>query len=60
MKQLLFAVMTAAAAMLATPAAAHVVQATSSIPLADLDVDDKPQVEQALTRVLASGQVSGA
>jgi hypothetical protein len=48
MKHLLFAVITVAAAMLATPAAAHVIQATSSIPLADLDVNDKPQVEQAL------------
>jgi hypothetical protein len=48
MKQLLFAVMTAAVAMFATPAAAHVVQATSSIPLTELDVNDKPQVEQAL------------
>ena len=48
MKHLLFAVIIGTAAMLATPAAAHVVQATSSLSLADLDVNDKPQLEQAL------------
>ena len=48
MKHLLFAAMVAAAAMFTTPAAAHVVQATTSLPLADLDVNDKPQIEQAL------------
>jgi hypothetical protein len=48
MKHLLFAAIIGAAAMLGTPAAAHVVQATSSLSLTDLDVNDKPQVEQAL------------
>lgn len=48
MKHLLFAAMVAAAAMFTTPAAAHVVQATSSLSLTDLDVNDKPQLEQAL------------
>ena len=40
MKHLLFAAMVAAAAMFTTPAAAHVVQATSSLALTDLDVND--------------------
>jgi hypothetical protein len=48
MKPLLFAVIIGTVAMLGTPAAAHVVQATSSLSLTDLDVNDKPQVEQAL------------
>jgi len=34
--------------MFGTPAAAHVVQATSSLPLTDLDVNDTAKVEQAL------------
>jgi hypothetical protein len=37
-----------AIACVATPAAAHVVQATTSVSLSDVDVDDKPQLEQAL------------
>ena len=48
MKHLLFAAMVAAAAMVTTEAAAHVVQATSSLSLTELDVNDKPQLEQAL------------
>jgi len=48
MKHLLFAVIIGTAAMFGTPAAAHVVQATSSLPLTDLDVNDKPKLEQAL------------
>jgi hypothetical protein len=48
MKNLLFALLIGAAAMIATPAAAHVVQATSSLSLTDLDVNDKPQLERAL------------
>jgi hypothetical protein len=48
MKHLLFAVIIGTAAMFATPAAAHVVQATSSLSLAGLDINDKPQLEQAL------------
>src|SRR5712692_7911841 len=48
MKHLLFAVIIGTAAMFGTPTAAHVVQATSSLSLADLDIDDKPQLEQAL------------
>ena len=48
MKHLLFAVIIGTVAMFGTPAAAHVVQATSSLSLADLDVNDKPQLEQAL------------
>lgn len=35
-------------AFLATPASAHVVQAVSSFSIADLDVDDRPQLEGAL------------
>ena len=48
MKHLLFAVIIGTVAMFGTPAAAHVVQATSSLSLAELDVNDKPQLEQAL------------
>jgi hypothetical protein len=48
MKHLLFAAMVATAAMVTTEAAAHVVQATSSLSLTELDVNDKPQLEQAL------------
>jgi hypothetical protein len=48
MKHLLFAVIVGTVAMFGTPAAAHVVQATSSLSLAGLDVNDKPQVEKAL------------
>ena len=48
MKHLLFAVIIGAAATFGTPAAAHVVQATSSLPLADLDVNDQPRLERAL------------
>ena len=48
MKHLLFAVIIGTAAMFGTPAAAHVVQATSSLALAGLDVDDNAKLEQAL------------
>jgi hypothetical protein len=48
MKYLLFAVIIGTAAMFGTPAVAHVIQATSSLPLTDLDVNDKPKLEQAL------------
>ena len=48
MKHLLFAAIIGSAALFGTPAAAHVVQATSSLSLTDLDVNDKPQLEQAL------------
>jgi hypothetical protein len=48
MKPLLFAAIIGAAAMLGTPAAAHVIQATSSLSLTDLDVNDKQQIEVAL------------
>jgi hypothetical protein len=49
MKFLLFAGIVATAALFGAPAVdAHVVQAMSSFSLADIDVDDKPQLEQAL------------
>jgi hypothetical protein len=48
MKQLLFAAIVGVAATFATPAAAHVIQATGSLSLTDLDTDDKHQVEGAL------------
>jgi hypothetical protein len=48
MKYLLFAVIIGTAAMLGTPAAAHVIQATSSLALSDLDVNDNAKLEQAL------------
>jgi hypothetical protein len=48
MKYLLFAGIIGAAALFGTPTAAHVVQATSSLSLTDLDINDKPQLEQAL------------
>ena len=48
MKHLLYAAIIGAVATFATPSAAHVVQATSSLSLSDLDLDDKPQLEQAL------------
>jgi len=48
MKFLLFAVIIGSAVLFGTPAAAHVVQAMSSFSLADVDVHDKPQLEQAL------------
>ena len=48
MKHLLSAAIIGAVALLSTPAMAHVVQATSSVELANLDVDDKSQLEAAL------------
>ena len=48
MKLLLVAVIIASAAWLAAPASAHVVTAMSSFSIADVDVNDKPQLEQAL------------
>jgi hypothetical protein len=48
MKLLILAIPVVLAALLGTPADAHVVHATSSFSLADIDVDDKPQLERAL------------
>jgi hypothetical protein len=48
MKHLLSVVIIGAMALFGAPAMAHVVQATSSLDLADLDVNDKPQFEAAL------------
>ena len=48
MKHLLSAVIGASMLWLAAPAMAHVVQATTSLSLIDLDVHDKPKLEQAL------------
>ena len=48
MKYLLSALIIVSAALLAAPAMAHVVQATTSLSLADVDVHDKPQLQQAL------------
>ena len=48
MKHLLSAVIGAFVLWLAAPAMAHVVQATTSLSLIDLDVTDKPKLEQAL------------
>jgi hypothetical protein len=48
MKVLLVAVIVASAAWLAAPADAHVVQAMSSFSITDVDVNDTPQLEQAL------------
>jgi hypothetical protein len=48
MKHLLFAIIIGSAALFGTPAAAHVVQAMGSFSLTDIDVHDKPQLEQAL------------
>jgi hypothetical protein len=48
MKDLLCAAIIGAAALLATPATAHVVQATSSLSLTDVDVHDTRTLEAAL------------
>ncbi len=48
MKYLLSAIIVASVAWLAAPAGAHVVQATTSLSLTDVDVHDRPQLEQAL------------
>jgi hypothetical protein len=48
MKHLLFALVIASVACFAAPASAHVVQATTSLSLADIDVNDKPELEKAL------------
>lgn len=48
MKFLLVAIVIASAVFLGAPADAHVVQAVSSFSIADLDVDDRPQLEGAL------------
>ena len=48
MKYLLSALIIVSAALVAAPAMAHVVQATTSLSLADVDVKDKPQLQQAL------------
>lgn len=48
MKVLLVAIVIASAVLLGAPADAHVVQAVSSFSIAELDVHDRPQFEQAL------------
>jgi len=48
MKHLLSALIIVSAALLAAPAGAHVVQATTSFSLVDVDMNDKPQLENAL------------
>lgn len=48
MKFLLVAIVIASAALFGAPADAHVVQAVSSFSIAELDVNDRPQFEQAL------------
>jgi hypothetical protein len=48
MKHLLSALIVVSAVALAAPAMAHVVQATTSLSLTDVDVRDKPQLQQAL------------
>jgi hypothetical protein len=48
MKVLLVAAIIASAALLGAPASAHVVQAMSSFSITDVDVNDTPQLEQAL------------
>ena len=40
-------------AAFATPASAHIVQATTSVSLADVDVDDPPTLETALRSAVA-------
>src|SRR2546421_2486474 len=48
MKFLLAALMVVSVAMFGAPAWAHVVQATTSVSLADIDPEDKPELEKAL------------
>ncbi len=48
MRYLVAAVAITAAALFAPPAHAHIVQATTSLSLTDVDVGDKAQLEQAL------------
>ena len=48
MKYLLVALTLVAVALAGAPAWAHVVQATTSVSLTDIDVNDKPELEKAL------------
>ena len=48
MKYLLFSLIAASIALAGSPAIAHVVQATSSVALSDVDVNDKPQLKQVI------------
>jgi hypothetical protein len=48
MKYLLAVLMLASVAVFGGPAWAHVVQATTSVSLADIDPNDKPELEKAL------------
>jgi hypothetical protein len=48
MKYLLVALTFVSVALFGAPAWAHVVQATTSVSLADIDVNDKPELEKAL------------
>jgi len=48
MKYLLAALTLASVASFGVPAWAHVVQATTSVSLADVDVNDKPELEKVL------------
>lgn len=48
MKYLLLALTVASVALSTTPAAAHVVQATTSLSLTDVDLHDKPELDKAL------------
>jgi len=49
----LFALMMIAVTAFAAPASAHVVQATTSVSLTDVDVQDTPQLESALRSAVA-------
>jgi hypothetical protein len=48
MKYLLVALTFVSLALFGAPAWAHVVQATTSVSLTDIDVNDKPELEKAL------------
>ena len=48
MKYLLAGLIVASVAFLAAPARAHVVQATTSLSLSEVDMHDRPKLEQAL------------
>jgi len=48
MKYLLAALMLVSMTLFGAPAWAHVVQATTSVSLTDIDPDDKPELEKAL------------
>ena len=53
MKYALVTLVTLALAAFATPASAHIVQATTSVSLADVDIDDPPTLETALRSAVA-------